>query len=85
MSAAPAPLLDLLSWLDARPRSYREAIEAWRSSCPRLSVWDDALTAGLIRVVRHGGPMDDAEVALSDSGRTLLTASAGGHSFAANS
>jgi hypothetical protein len=41
----------LLEWLEPAPRSYRETMEAWRTSCPRLSIWEDALTDGLVEVV----------------------------------
>lgn len=50
--AATAPTLELLAWISERPRAYSETIEAWRSSCPRLTVWEDALADGLVRVVR---------------------------------
>jgi trans-2,3-dihydro-3-hydroxyanthranilate isomerase len=46
-----APTLQLLSWLAERPRSYADTIDAWKTSCPRLSVWEDAVAEGLIRVV----------------------------------
>jgi hypothetical protein len=46
--------IELLTWLRARPRTYDETIDAWRSNCPRHSVWDDALAAGLVRVIRNG-------------------------------
>jgi hypothetical protein len=36
-------VLDLVDWIANRPRSYREVMEAWRTSCPRLIVWEDAL------------------------------------------
>ncbi len=50
MVDATAPLvLDLLEWLDARPRLYAEVMEAWRTSCPRLTVWEDALEGRLIQ------------------------------------
>ena len=39
---------DLLQWLAVRERTYEETIEAWRTSCPRLPVWEDATDAGLI-------------------------------------
>jgi hypothetical protein len=45
-----APTIQLLEWLTERPRGYAETIEAWKSSCPRLTVWEDALADGLIRV-----------------------------------
>lgn len=47
-----APTLQLLEWLAERPRTYAETIDAWRSSCPRLTVWEDALAGGLVRVER---------------------------------
>ena len=37
-----ALILDLLEWLAARERTYEEVMEAWRTSCPRLPVWEDA-------------------------------------------
>jgi hypothetical protein len=40
--------LDLLRWLAAEPRSYAETMEAWRTSCPRLTIWEDAVDAGYI-------------------------------------
>lgn len=40
--------IQLLQWIADRPRSYAEAMESWRTSCPRLSIWEDALAAGLI-------------------------------------
>jgi hypothetical protein len=44
---------DLLSWIDRRTRSYAETIEAWKTTCPQLSVWDDAVIDGLVRVERR--------------------------------
>lgn len=40
--------IQLLQWIADRPRSYAETLDAWRTSCPRLSIWEDALAAGLI-------------------------------------
>jgi hypothetical protein len=54
-----APTRELLEWVASRPRTYSETMEAWRTHCPRLSVWDDAVIAGLVRVA---------------GGRVLLTA-----------
>jgi hypothetical protein len=45
-----APTLQLLTWIAERRRTYPETMEAWRSSCPRLTVWENAVTAGLVRV-----------------------------------
>jgi hypothetical protein len=41
---------DLLLWIEAEPRTYSQTMDAWRTHCPRLSVWEDALIAGLVRV-----------------------------------
>jgi len=41
---------DLLAWIAASPRTYRETMEVWRTSCPRLSIWEDAVVDGLVRV-----------------------------------
>jgi hypothetical protein len=35
-------ILDLLEWLGPSPRPYSEVLDAWRTSCPRLPVWEDA-------------------------------------------
>ena len=35
-------ILDFLEWVAARPRPYAEVMDAWRTSCPRLTVWEDA-------------------------------------------
>jgi len=44
MSDVLVPLtLDFLSWLAAEPRTYAEVMDAWRTSCPRLSAWEDAI------------------------------------------
>ena len=40
--------LDFLAWLAREPREYAEVMEVWRTSCPRLTVWEDAIDAGLI-------------------------------------
>jgi hypothetical protein len=47
------PILELLAWVDERPRTYAETMDAWRSNCPRLSVWEDALADDLVEVVRR--------------------------------
>jgi hypothetical protein len=43
-------ILDLLEWLAIRERNYDEVMSAWRTSCPRLPVWEDANDRGLIAV-----------------------------------
>jgi hypothetical protein len=42
-------ILDLLDWLSARDRTYEEVMDAWRTSCPKLPVWEDANDRGLVQ------------------------------------
>jgi D-3-phosphoglycerate dehydrogenase len=65
-----ALILDLLEWIGPRPRPYREVIEAWRTSCPRLPVWEDANDRGFI--VHHHAPGAHATVSVSAAGRKFL-------------
>lgn len=54
MSNTLEPLiLDMLEWIAREPRSYAEALEAWRTSCPRLTVWEDALDRGFVQRVER--------------------------------
>jgi len=70
-----ALLVELLAWIAAWPRTYRETMEAWRTSCPRMPVWEDATSTGLVEVVsRAGVGMDDCEVRLTPAGRRALAA-----------
>jgi D-3-phosphoglycerate dehydrogenase len=41
-------VLDLLEWLAKRDRTYDEVMDAWRTSCPKLPVWEDATDRGLV-------------------------------------
>lgn len=47
-SSMNALTVQLLEWISNHPRTYAEALEAWRTSCPRLSIWEDACIDGLI-------------------------------------
>jgi len=71
-SVPEALVLGLLEWIAARPRTYRETMEAWRTSCPRLPVWEDALDSGLIQIVQRGAGWDGQTVELTDEGRARL-------------
>ena len=49
MSVTIDPLvMDLVAFVAEQPRPYDEVIDAWRTSCPRLTVWEDAIDRGLI-------------------------------------
>ena len=69
-----ASMREFLVWVSDRPRSYREAMEAWRTSCPRLSVWEDAIIEGLVQL-ENG---DASTVALTSLGRAALAQGGGG-------
>ena len=44
----PSLVLDLLEWVGTEPRPYAEVIEVWRTSCPRLPVWETANEQGFL-------------------------------------
>ena len=68
-----APTVELLSWIAERPRTYTETMEAWRSSCPRLTIWEDALADDLVHVEGgKGTSWGQQMVALTDRGRAAL-------------
>jgi hypothetical protein len=55
MSDAPSLIMiQFLSWVADRPRTYAQAMDAWRTSCPRLSVWEDAVIEDLVRIDGNG-------------------------------
>lgn len=70
-------ILELLVWIAARPRSYEETMDTWRTSCPRNPVWEDATTDGLIEVLPSVG-RHSATVRLTPSGRVVLAAATEG-------
>ena len=63
-------ILDLLEWIGPGQRPYAETLEAWRTSCPRLPVWEDATDLGFIE--RHHEPGRPAVVFVSASGAKHL-------------
>ncbi len=60
-------ILDMMEWLNNAPRTYPEVMDAWRTSCPRLTVWEDAVERGL--VARGSGR--DVVVVTQDGERML--------------
>jgi len=64
-------MLEFLSWVANRPRTYDEAMEAWQSHCPRQTIWEDAIVEGLIDIHRQA---DACEVMLSPRGEARLMA-----------
>lgn len=77
-SAPDALVIQLLAWIAGRRRLYGETMDAWRTSCPRLPVWEDAVESGLVEVVAGSEPgMRNSEVRLTQAGRTRLRANGG--------
>ena len=72
--SVPDPLddliLDLLEWMGPAPRRYHEVLEVWRTSCPRLTVWEDANDRGYI--TRCHEPGQDQLIAVSPAGADHL-------------
>ena len=73
MSDVLTPLtVEFLAWLAAEPRDYVDVMDAWRTSCPRLTVWEDAIDGDLI--TRTHKPGEPLRVSLTASGRAVLAA-----------
>ena len=64
-------MLEFLSWVASRPRTYDEAMEAWQSHCPRQTIWEDAIIEGLIEINRQP---NDHVVMLTARGEAILNA-----------
>jgi hypothetical protein len=69
MSESPSLIMiQFLTWVADRPRNYAQAMEAWRSTCPRLSVWEDAIIEGLVRIESNA----NRTVSLTPRGSAVL-------------
>ena len=62
-------ILDLVEWIAKEPRPYADVIDTWRTSCPRLTVWEDAVDRGYVSCDRVEGR------------GVIVTATAQGQSF----
>ena len=65
-----ALILDLLEWIGPEGRPYTEVMDAWRTSCPRLPVWEEANARGYI--VREHLQGTGARISVSPAGRAHL-------------
>jgi len=73
LEASAGLLGQFLEWIAARQRTYQETMDAWRTSCPRISVWEDALIDGLVEP--KDIPADTqgmVEIVLTQAGRERL-------------
>jgi len=73
---ACALTLQFLAWVAEKPRTYAQAMDAWRSTCPRLSIWEDAILDGLVAFA-GGATRNASRVTLTAKGRALLATTAG--------
>jgi len=64
-------ILDLLEWLELRVRTYEETLDAWRTSCPRFPVWEDAGDRGLVETISENGRLI---VRVTPGGLSILVA-----------
>jgi hypothetical protein len=69
MTNVDALILDLLEWLASSERAYTEVMDAWRTSCPRLPVWEDANDRGLVVTEEVNGRLI---VRVTSSGQRFL-------------
>jgi hypothetical protein len=72
----PALTLQFLDFVASGMRTYGETMEAWRRSCPRLSIWEDAVRDGLVRI-ENGGAMKSSRIVLTERGRARLARGGG--------
>lgn len=63
-------ILDCLEWIARAPRTRAEVLDAWRTSCPRLTIWEDVVDRGLAETCP--GADGDLIVRLTTAGRALL-------------
>ena len=69
-AAAAALTLQFLDYI-ADGRTYGETMEAWRSTCPRMPIWGDAVRQGLVRI-ENGGAMNSSRIVLTARGTERL-------------
>ena len=71
MSETADPLvLDFVEWIAREPRAYVEVISTWKTSCPRLTIWEDAADRGL--VARETLPGVGLIIAVTEDGEKFL-------------
>jgi hypothetical protein len=68
MSSHAALTLQLLEWVADKPRTHAELMEAWKTTCPRFSIWEDACAESLIGCE----PGREGVAFLTDKGKRCL-------------
>jgi hypothetical protein len=72
-AAAEALTLQFLGFI-GEGRSYGETMEAWRSNCPRMPTWENAVLDGLVRI-ENGSTMRSSRIVLTAKGAARLQSS----------
>jgi len=62
-------VLDFVEWIATRPRRYSDVMEGWKTSCPRLTIWEDAIDQGLVQRCRLDGEL---AIEATEAGRDML-------------
>ena len=70
--------VQFLAWIAARPRLYGEVREAWQSTCPLNSAWEDAMDADLVAFAPGGAASAQTPIILTARGRAVLEAQGAG-------
>ena len=66
-------ILDLLEWVAAKDRTYYATMDAWRTSCPKLPIWEDATDRGLVETASNSVRLTPAGLALLNKRRPHST------------
>jgi hypothetical protein len=73
-AALDALVLDLVEWVAKAPRPYADVMDAWRTSCPRLTVWEEAVDRGYVESKTSG--TNGVIVTVTPRGTALLQSNA---------
>jgi hypothetical protein len=71
MSEPESLMLQFLTWVSDRRRSYEDTMAAWQSTCPRHTIWEDAIIGGLVQIESTNGS-GQSQVTLTPRGRAIL-------------
>jgi hypothetical protein len=63
-------LLDFVEWVAREPRAYVEVLATWKTSCPQLTIWEDAADRGYVSRESIAG--FGTVLAVTDAGERLL-------------
>ncbi|MDP2606264.1 MAG: hypothetical protein Q8S00_27290 [Deltaproteobacteria bacterium] len=71
MSEPESLMLQFLTWVSDRRRTYEDTMAAWQSTCPRHTIWEDAIIGGLVQIESAIGS-GQSKVTLTPRGRAVL-------------